>query len=256
MNLKQKKIKVKIISYLINSITIKDLLKNILSYVKKKKSHYICISNVHSCIESFLNKNFKKAHNSADLALPDGRPIYWALKLLGKNRSQHLPGYLVTEKICEISAKNKIKIGFYGSKKKILNNLEKKLVKKFKNLNIVFKYSPPFTKLSDFQDAEIVQKINKSNVKILFVCLGCPKQELWMYKHYNKINCTMIGIGAVVDFLSGNKKLPNKFFEFLGLAWLIRLINEPRRLFWRYFSTNILFLILFFLQISKIKKFD
>ena len=84
--------------------------------------------------------------------------------------------------------------------------------------------------------------------------LGCPKQELWMYKQRNKLNCTMLGIGAVADFLSGNKILPNKFFEYLGLAWLIRLITEPRRLFWRYFSTNFLFIFLFFLQITGLKK--
>ena len=102
---------------------------------------------------------------------------------------------------------------------------------------------------------KIILKINKSKVDILFVCLGCPKQELWMYEHKNKLNCIMLGIGAVADFLAGNKILPNKFFENLGLAWLIRLITEPRRLFWRYFSTNFLFLFLFFLQITGLKKF-
>ena len=92
-----------------------------------------------------------------------------------------------------------------------------------------------------------ISKINKSKVDVLFVCLGCPKQELWMHEHKKNLKCIMIGIGAVADFLSGNKILPNKFFEYLGLAWLIRLITEPRRLFWRYFSTNFLFL---FLQLS------
>ena len=85
--------------------------------------------------------------------------------------------------------------------------------------------------------------------------MGCPKQELWMYEHKKKLKCTMIGVGAVVDFLSGNKILPNKFFEYIGLAWLIRLISEPRRLFWRYFSIIFLFIILFILQITGLKKF-
>jgi N-acetylglucosaminyldiphosphoundecaprenol N-acetyl-beta-D-mannosaminyltransferase len=105
------------------------------------------------------------------------------------------------------------------------------------------------------EEIKILKDIKKSKIDILFVCLGCPKQELWMYQNKNKLKCTMIGVGAVADFLSGNKILPNKFFEYLGLAWLIRLITEPRRLFWRYFSTNFLFIFLFFLQITGLKKF-
>tara|TARA_B100000925_G_C21871639_1_gene414516 strand:- start:64 stop:813 length:750 start_codon:yes stop_codon:yes gene_type:complete len=247
--------KVRIINYLINDINLHNLLNNVLNWKKNKKSHYICISNVHSCIESFKNKKFKQAHNSADLALADGRPIYWALKSLGFKNAEHLPGYYVTDKICELANKKKIKIGFYGSTNENLKKIKLNLKKKYKKLQIEYIFSPPFRILTKFEDKKIVSKINDSKVDILFVCLGCPKQESWMYEHRNKLKCTMLGIGAVADFLSGNKILPNKFFEYLGLAWLIRLITEPRRLFWRYFSTNFLFIFLFFLQITRLKKF-
>lgn len=247
--------KIRIINYLINNISLSNLLNKVLNWKKNKKGHYICISNVHSCIESFKDKRFKKAHNSADLALADGRPIYWALKLLGEKKAEHLPGYYVTEKICEIANKKKIKIGFYGSTNENLKKIKTNLKKKYKKLTIKYIYSPPFRTLDKLEDKKIISEINKSKVDILFVCLGCPKQELWMHKHKKKLQCTMLGIGAVADFLSGNKILPNKFFEYLGLAWLIRLITEPRRLFWRYFSTNFLFIFLFFLQITGLKKF-
>ena len=247
--------KVRIINYLINNISLHNLLNNVLNWNKDKKSHYICISNVHSCIESFKNKKFKQAHNSADLALADGRPIYWALKLLGLKDAEHLPGYYVTDKICELTNKMKIKIGFYGSTNENLKKIKLNLKKKYRKLRIEYIFSPPFRTLSKLENKKIISKINKSKVDILFVCLGCPKQELWMCQHRDKLKCTMIGIGAVADFLSGNKILPNKFFEYLGLAWLIRLITEPRRLFWRYFSTNFLFIFLFFLQINGLKKF-
>ena len=255
MKMQSKKIKIKIINYLINSISLDNLLKKILYWIKYNQPSYICVSNVHSCIESFWNNKFKKAHNSADIAIPDGRPIYWALKILGSKNSEHLPGYYVTEKICELSNKKNLKIGFYGSTSKNLKNIERNLKKKYKNLKIKYKYSPPFRKLNKFEEKKIISNISKSKIDILFVCLGCPKQELWMYEHKNKLKCTMLGIGAVADFLSGNKILPNKFFEYLGLAWLVRLITEPRRLFWRYFSTNFLFIFLFFFQITGLKKF-
>ena len=247
--------KLKIINYYISPINCNFLLKKILNWLKHKKKGYICISNVHSCIESYRNIKFKIAHNSADIAIPDGRPIFWALKLLGSQSAEHLPGYYVTEKICDLANKNNLTIGFYGSTSKNLSKIKTKLNKKYKNLKINYLYSPSFRKLSIKEEIKIFKDIKKSKIDILFVCLGCPKQELWMYKNKNKINCTMLGIGAVADFLSGNKILPNKFFEYLGLAWLIRLITEPRRLFWRYFSTNFLFIFLFFLQITGLKKF-
>ena len=247
--------KIRIINYLINNISLSNLLNKVINWHKDKKAHYICISNVHSCIESFKDKRFKQAHNSADLALADGRPIYWALKLLGSKNAEHLPGYYITDKICELANKKKIKIGFYGSTNENLKKIKLNLKKKYKKLRIEYIFSPPFITLSKLEDKKIISKINKSKVDVLFVCLGCPKQELWMHEHKKNLKCIMIGIGAVADFLSGNKILPNKFFEYLGLAWLIRLITEPRRLFLRYFSTNFLFLFLFFLQITGLKKF-
>ena len=238
MKMQSKKIKIKIINYLINSISLENLLKKILHWIKYNQPSYICVSNVHSCIESFWNNDFKIAHNSANIAIPDGRPIFWALKLLGSKHAEHLPGYEVTKKLCDLSNKEKLNIGFYGSTNENLKKIQKNLKKKYKQLKIKYIHSPPFRTLSKLEEKKIVYEINKSKIDILFVCLGCPKQELWMYEHKNKLKCTMLGIGAVADFLSGNKILPNKFFEYLGLAWLIRLITEPRRLFWRYFSTN------------------
>ena len=248
--------KVKIINYLISPIKISQLLSFILKSKKLQKSSFICVSNVHGCIESYKNIEFKIAHNSADIAVADGRPIFWALRLLGLKSAEHLPGYYITEQICKLANMKNISIGFYGSTKKNLNKIKIKLHKKYKNLKINFLYSAPFRDLNLKEETKILRDIKKSKIDILFVCLGCPKQEVWMYKNTKKLNCTMLGVGAVADFLSGNKKLPNKFFEYFGLAWLIRLISEPRRLFWRYFSSNFLFIVLFFFQITGLKKFQ
>jgi len=110
MKMQSKITKIKIINYLINPINLKDLLKKIVYWKKNKYAHYICVSNVHSCIESYLNQTFKVAHNSADLAIADGRPIYWALKIFGAKSAEHLPGYYITEKICELANKKNLKI--------------------------------------------------------------------------------------------------------------------------------------------------
>tara|TARA_B100001093_G_scaffold221927_1_gene212825 strand:+ start:278 stop:1036 length:759 start_codon:yes stop_codon:yes gene_type:complete len=249
--------KIKILNFYVHEVVLEDLLKDIThwSNKKKKSARFICLSNVHSCIESVRNSKFKNAHSSCHFSLADGRPIFWASRILGSKRTEHIPGYYITEKILKLATKKKLKIGFYGSTSRNLNKIKMILKKKFQRLEMKYSFSPPFRKLKQKENNKIITEINKSKIDILFVCLGCPKQELWMHANKNKLKCTMIGIGAVADFLSGNKILPNKFFEYLGLAWLIRLITEPRRLFLRYFSTNFLFIFLFFLQITGLKKF-
>lgn len=248
--------KIKIIDFHINSITIKEILNLILIWSKKSinKSRFICVSTVHGCIESYLNKNFKVAHDGSDISVPDGRPLYWYLKLSGYKKAEHIPGYVLTDSICKLSNKHNLKVGFYGSKDYVLEQAEIKLKKKYKKLKINYKFSPPFKKIKKFEQKKIINQINKSQIDILFVCLGCPKQEKWMYKNKKKLNCIMIGIGAAIDFISGNKLLVPKFLEQIGFAWLFRLSTEPKRLFWRYFSTNIIFVFLIFLKIFHLRK--
>ena len=101
----------------------------------------------------------------------------------------------------------------------------------------------------------MIEQINSNNIKILFVGLGCPLQELWMYKNKNKLNCICIGIGAAIDFISGDKYSAPIWIQKIGMEWFLRLLSEPKRLFWRYLSTNFLFLFLFLVQLIRLKKF-
>jgi N-acetylglucosaminyldiphosphoundecaprenol N-acetyl-beta-D-mannosaminyltransferase len=247
--------KIKIINYLINPITTKEFIKQFDSLINSKKLvKYVCVSAVHGAVESFYNKKYQLAHDNASVAVPDGRPIYWVLKLFGY-KTDHLPGYYVTDKICQLANKNNYSIGIYGSSIEVQKKFITKIKKRYKKIRFDFLYAPPFRKMSLKEKKKIQKEINKSKVDILFVALGAPKQEIWMYNNFKKINCVSIGIGAAIDFISENKRLAPKFMEFIGLAWLFRLLSEPRRLFWRYFSTNFLFIFLFFLQITGLKKF-
>tara|TARA_B100001109_G_scaffold160796_1_gene130884 strand:- start:198 stop:956 length:759 start_codon:yes stop_codon:yes gene_type:complete len=246
--------KAKIIEYYISIVTIKKFLIELEKNLnKRKKNSYICVSAVHGAVESIYNKKYKNAHNNSLISVPDGRPIYWALKLLGYLNVDHLPGYYVTNEICKLANKKRYKIGIYGSTEYVQRDFIKNIKKKYKNIKFTYLFSPPFRKLSIKEVKKIHKEINKSKIDILFVALGAPKQEIWMYDNYKEINCVSIGIGAAIDFISGNKKMAPKHMEFLGLAWLFRLISEPRRLFFRYFVTNSLFLYFFTLQYIKFK---
>jgi N-acetylglucosaminyldiphosphoundecaprenol N-acetyl-beta-D-mannosaminyltransferase len=245
--------KIKILNYKISIITLKLFKDKLNQILKFKRKSYICVSAVHGAVESFYNNKYKISHDKADIALPDGRPIYWALKLLGNSKVDHLPGYFVANEICKLANIKKYKIGIYGSTEDVQQDFINNIKKKYKNIKFTYLFSPPFRKLSLKEEKNIHKEINKSKIDILFVALGAPKQEIWMYDNYKKIDCVSIGIGAAIDFISGNKKMAPKFMELIGLAWLFRLISEPRRLFLRYFITNSLFLYFFTIQYIKFK---
>ena len=244
--------RVKILEYFINPIKINFLLKKITNWCENKKSKsssYICVSSVHGASESVFNKEYRKSHNNCDLALADGRPIYWALKLFGFKDVDHLPGYLVTNSICKLAAKNKLKVGIYGGENYVIRKFKKETQRVYKTIKFRYSYSPPFRSLSLKENKDIIKKINGSKIDILFVCLGAPKQEIWMHENQHNLKCVMIGIGAALDYLAKTKTKSPLILEKLGLAWFFRLIIEPKRLFKRYFIANTTFLILFTFQL-------
>ena len=245
--------KEKIITHNLNIISTKDLLEEVKKFSFSGKGHYICITPVHAVIEAYNNEKFAEVVNDADLALPDGRPVFWALKLLNHKEAEHLPGYYVTKEICKLAAENNLRIGFYGGKNETLNKCISNLKKEFEKLTVSYAYSPPFRMLTNEEKKEIINNINNSEVEILFVCLGCPKQEYWMAENKDYLKCTSLGVGEVVNIISGTTKLTPMWIQKIGMRWMFRLMSDPRRLFWRYLSTNFKFIYLFSKQYFKFK---
>jgi len=245
--------KQKILSFNINIISTQELINQVKNFLILKKGHYISISNVHQCIEAHDNKDFAEVINNADLAIPDGRPIYWTLKLLGHKEAEHLPGYYVTRNLCKFAADNNLKIGFYGGEKESLDKCVLNLRNEYQGLEVDYVYSPPFRSLNKEEKKKIIKDIKDSKIEILFVCLGCPKQEYWMAENKNYLQCTSIGIGEAVNIISKKPKLAPKWIESIGMRWLTRIILEPRRLFWRYFYTNTKFVFCFLKQYLRFK---
>ena len=202
--------KQKILSFYVNIISISDLINSVKNFLLLKKGHYICVSNVHQCIEAHDNNEFAEVINGADLAIPDGRPIYWALKLLGYKNAEHLPGYYITKKLCKFAAQNNLTIGFYGGKNDALDLCVLNLKNEYEKLRINYVYSPPFRILDKKEKEEIINNIRDSDIKILFVCLGCPKQENWMAEHKDYLKCVSVGIGEAVNLISNKQKLAPK----------------------------------------------
>lgn len=226
----------------------------VVSKASTNESSYVCISNVHMCMEVFDSQEFSNVVNSADLVVPDGRPIFWAQQLLGAKNAQQVRGQDIMNEICSASEVKGLAIGLYGgASEEILEQVRHKLTCTFPKINIVFSYSPPFRQLSQLEDENIVDAINKSGVDVLFVGIGCPKQERWMAEHRYRVNSVMLGVGAAFDFISGNKKHAPRWMQKIGLEWLFRLLSEPKRLWKRYLKQNPRF-IYYFLQQWLLKK--
>jgi N-acetylglucosaminyldiphosphoundecaprenol N-acetyl-beta-D-mannosaminyltransferase len=231
---------------------------SVLDFIKKHNSTtisaYICISNVHMCMETFDSERFREVINHADMVIPDGRPIYWAQRLLGHKDAEQVRGQDVMNAICELSNTTEIKIGLYGgSSDEVLQQVITKLKNKYPLIKIVYSYAPPFRQLTAGEDEIVSAQINRSNVDILFVGIGCPKQEIWMAEHKQHLQCVMLGVGAAYDFIAGTKQHAPRWIQKIGLEWLFRLASEPKRLWKRYLKQNPRFIYHFTKQLIKHK---
>ena len=216
----------------------------VIGWAKSRESRYVCIANVHMVMVSQDSPSFRQIVNAADLVTPDGMPLVWMLKLKGNLSQPRVYGPTLMLHILESAACDGIPVGFYGGAPDVLESLIKRMQTRYGNLNVAFSYSPPFRALSSEEDSTIVEEVNRSGTRILFVGLGCPKQEIWMSEHHGKINAVMLGVGAAFDFHSGLKPQAPTWMQWVGLEWLFRLITEPRRLWKRYLYHNPRFVVL------------
>jgi len=208
------------------------------------ESRYVCICNVHSLVTARQDEVFHKALINADMATPDGMPVTWMLRHMGFPNQQRINGPDLMWNYCEFAERMNESIFLYGNTQQTLDNLQRRLRISFPKLMIAGTCSPPFRTLTNEEDAEMVQRINNSGARVVFVSLGCPKQELWMAEHRGKINAVMVGVGAAFDYHAGTIKRAPLWMQHHGLEWLHRLYSEPRRLWKRYIVTNSIFIVM------------
>jgi N-acetylglucosaminyldiphosphoundecaprenol N-acetyl-beta-D-mannosaminyltransferase len=233
----------------IDALSWDDAIKRIMRWGAARESRYVCICNVHSVVTTTQDIEFKMAINNADMSTPDGAPIAWALRRFGFRTQERINGPDLMWKYLALAENAPQKVFFYGSTEETLRKLRIVLARQFPRLQIAGACSPPFRPLSLQEDEAIVEMINRSGANVVFVGLGCPKQEKWMADHRGRIHAVMIGVGAAFDYHSGMIRRAPPWWQRNGLEWLYRLASEPRRLFMRYAVTNTLFVIGFLRQV-------
>ena len=233
----------KILNTNINVTNMQEVVNYLTENLEELRGDYVCVSNVHTTMLSYWDEDYNRVQNSCAMALPDGKPLSIVCRRRGFYDAARVPGPDLMPEIFKISKEHGFRHYFYGGSEETLDRLEKELKKNYPWLAIAGMYSPPYRPLTQEEDEQIISAINQAKPDFIWVALGAPKQEEWMYAHQYKVCGVMLGVGAAFDFCAGTVKRAPGWMQELCLEWLHRLLQDPRRLFSRYLSTNLSFLI-------------
>ncbi|MEB3309036.1 MAG: WecB/TagA/CpsF family glycosyltransferase [Snowella sp.] len=220
-------------------------------WINQNQSCYVVAANVHLVMSAYWNDAYQKIINTAALITPDGMPLVWGLRWLGIVKQTRVYGPDLMLACCQRAAEKQIPVFFYGGTEGMLSQLTQFLLQQFPTLAIAGSYAPPFRLLNSEEEANIREIIHNSGARIVFVGLGCPKQEAWMARQQGNLQAVMMGVGAAFSFHSGEVSQAPRWMMARGLEWLYRLMMEPGRLWQRYLVTNPAFVLLFSWQLLK-----
>lgn len=226
----------------IAAINMDWLVKYLAKNLADIKGDYICVSNVHTTVTSYENASYCTIQNGALMAIPDGGPLSTVGQRRGHKDMARTTGPSLMGEIFKISVEKGYRHYFYGSKEETLELLYQRLAQNYPGIQIVGMCSPPFRPMTADEDKAIVDRINETKPDFVWVGLGAPKQEKWMADHQGKINGLMIGVGAGFDYYAENIKRAPEWMQKCNLEWVYRLLQDPKRLFKRYWSTNTKFI--------------
>jgi N-acetylglucosaminyldiphosphoundecaprenol N-acetyl-beta-D-mannosaminyltransferase len=231
-----------------------DLYGCILHDLHHSQKGYVTVNNVHTMIEGFWNPDYQKIINGAYLSIADGKPLEIVGRLKGNKNISRLFGPSVMEKFIDWGRKDGVSHFFFGGSEDTLQKLKKAIEDKYPGTKIAGMVSPPYKPLDQWDHENYIGLINTTQPDFIWIGLGAPKQEYWMYQHHKKISTgIMFGIGAGFDYVAGNTRHAPNWMKTAALEWLYRLIQEPKRLWKRYLKTIPQFIFFAFLELIGLK---
>lgn len=244
-------VKVPVVGLPISLITLEAATDRVMRWAAERTGRYVCAANVHMVMEAHDSPAFGDVVRGADLVLPDGMPLVFAQRLLGHRGAARARGVEITERLLERAAREGVPVAFYGGTPRTQRLLLETVRRRFPGLRVVAALSPPFRPLTAAEDEAEVRTLVESGARLLLVGIGCPKQERWMAAHASRLPFVMVGVGQAFDLLAGVVSEAPRWMHDLGLSWVHRLAQEPRRLFWRYARHNPRFVALLLVQVLR-----
>jgi exopolysaccharide biosynthesis WecB/TagA/CpsF family protein len=229
--------------------------ETIISKARVRKSFGVSALAVHGLIETVKDKSFRALVNKLDMVVPDGQPIRWALNSFYKaGLEDRVTGPILTKYVLARASEENLSVYLYGSTPATLEKFVAFININYPGVKIAGIHPDRFREATPEEDAADIKKINDSGAHIVLVGRGCPRQEKWVASHLGKIDSVMMAVGAAFDFHAGNISQAPAWLQQAGMEWFYRLIQEPRKLWKRYMTTNPHFIILFLLCKLRLRK--
>ena len=235
----------------VSAINLDDATGIIERWISEGSRNYVCVTGAHGIMESRHDRRLCSIHNGAGMVVPDGMPLVWVSRLLGKRRTSRVYGPDLMRRLTFISEQRGYRQFYYGGSDGVADKLKQTLTNAHPKLEVVGTFCPPFRELTPEEDRAVVERINATRPDIVWVGLSTPKQEFWMASHLGRIEAPVIvGVGAAFDFLAGLVPQAPPWLQKRGLEWAYRLAQEPRRLWRRYLRYNPRFVAAFARQLA------
>lgn len=218
-----------------------DVVETIGSAAAQARGGYVCVANVHMATAARRDPEFRAIMERSLVVTSDGMPLVWSLRAQGLP-AERVAGPDLMAALCERAAAARVPVYFYGGAPATLERMAAGFAARFPGLKIAGREAPPMLPGRPLFDADVCARIAASGARLVFVGLGCPKQEYWMAAQTPHLSAVLLGVGAAFEFHAGTLRRAPLSMQRLGLEWLFRLCSEPRRLWRRYLVTNTLFL--------------
>jgi N-acetylglucosaminyldiphosphoundecaprenol N-acetyl-beta-D-mannosaminyltransferase len=219
--------------------SIDDAARTVIVRALSGEGGYACLTGVHGVTTARRDREHCRALRAAWMNFPDGMPVAWRQRFGGARHAERVGGPDLMPRVAELGQPYGLRHFLMGSTDGVLDRLSRSLAGRYPNLRLVGTYSPPFRPLDEREQAEMAQAIRAARPHIVWIGLGAPKQDLWMYRHSESLSPALcMGVGAAFDFVSGSKRRAPVWMRRSGLEWTFRLAQEPRRLAPRYIQSN------------------
>ncbi len=221
-----------------------------------QRHHHVINTGLHGIMEAHRNPEIKSIFNSAALLAPDGILTILIARLRGHRLRKSETGPELLQKFCRVAQDKGYRVYFYGDTQETLDQLKSVIAAEYPNVQVVGSNAPPFRELTPEEDEAIIGDINRSKPDVVWVGLGMPKQEQWIYAHRQSVQApVMVGAGAALKFMGGSVERAPVRVQNLGLEWLWRLYQEPKRVWRRVFIDAPQYVVLALLETTGLKRF-
>lgn len=228
----------------VSVVDIEQVCETVAGWIRNRERRYVCVTGVHGIMESQRDDELREIHNDSGLTVPDGMPTVWAGRYAGASTIDRVYGPEMMMAVCERAVEHGWRSFFYGGGPGTADRLAQRIGALHPGFQTAGTFTPPFRPLTPEEDAEAIEEIEASGAELIWVGLSTPKQERWMAEHIGsfKAPCILFGVGAAFDVNAGLRADAPHWVKRLGLQWLHRLAQEPRRLWRRYLVNNPAFL--------------